>query len=98
MGAGNNPGPSSWSAGLSITKPIVINGVNSGKDARGRSVIGLGNAGFDNNPGDMDVEETNIYNSIARTTTISIQASDVTLDGLTITGNSDRSCYRGVEI
>ena len=87
-----------YSAGLHISKPIVIKGVKAGTDARGRSVIGLGNNAYDNVADGQDAAESNIYNKVARDTTISIQASDVTLDGLTITGDKDKNLVNVIDI
>jgi len=61
-------------------------------------VIGLGNNAYDNVADGQDAAESNIYNKVARDTTISIQASDVTLDGLTITGDKDKNLDNVIDI
>ena len=58
-------------------------------------MTGLGDVSYTGPP---DPNESELSPTNDRTFAISIVASDVTLDGLTITGILDRSCYYGVYI
>ena len=82
-------------AGLAITKPLIIKGVKAGADARGRSVTGLGNAAY---TGSNDPAESTVYNTGNYIAIFHIGASDVTLDGLTITVKSGKKVEYGIGI
>ena len=76
-------------AGLCLSKASTLLGANHGRDARGRSVTGLGVIGYS---GPADASETTLAPTTSRDVSVYILTSGVTLDGLTITANSDRSC------
>ena len=74
--------------------PVIIKGVKAGADARGRSVTGLGNAAY---TGANDAAESNIFGTDNYETIFFIGASDVTLDGLTITVKCDSGTCKSVK-
>ena len=82
-------------AGLAITKPLIIKGVKAGADARDRSVTGLGNAAY---TGANDAAESNVFGTDNYATIIFIGASDVTLDGLTINVKSGKKVKYSIGI
>ena len=78
------------SAGIYFSKRIEIRGAKYGIDARGRSTVGKGNGGYTDSG---DPLETTIVGKSDVTAVIFIAASNVIIDGITVTSNSVSDVY-----